>query len=132
MRSRFRGLALAATAVAVATAAACSSSTSPNGGGGGGTGGHATTIVASSTTSGGSYGGGGNYFFNPTPDTVAVGSTVSWQFGSVGHNVIFQTAGAPANISVTSNSTVSRTFPTAGTYNYTCTIHGFSGVLVVK
>jgi plastocyanin len=64
---------------------ACSSSSNTTGP----TGGHSATIVASSTTTGGSYGGGGNYFFNPTPDTVAAGTTVNFQFGSVVHNVHF-------------------------------------------
>jgi len=83
-------------------------------------------------TTGGAYGTGGNYFFSPTPDTVSAGSVVTWEFGSVTHNVVFSAANSPANIPPSANTTVSRTFTTAGTYNYECTIHGFSGVLVVQ
>lgn len=129
-------------AALVAGVAACSSSTAPsnNGGTGGGTGGGTSgtsgdTITASSTTTGGgAYGGGGsgNYFFSPTPDTVAAGATVTYAFGSVAHNVHFSAvAGAPDSIQTSMNTAVSRTFPTAGTYNYMCTIHHFSGVVVV-
>jgi plastocyanin len=100
---------------------------------GGGTGGASATIVASSTTTGGSYGSGGNYFFSPTPDTVAAGTSVNFQFGGVTHNVTFTpVANAPTNIPATANATVGRMFPTAGTYNYTCTIHNIGGVVVVK
>jgi plastocyanin len=81
---------------------------------------------------GGSYGSGGNYYFSPTPDTVAAGTTVTFQFGSVTHNVTFTpVANVPADIPASMNTSVQRTFSAAGTYNYTCTIHGFSGVMIV-
>jgi len=92
-------------------------------------GGHSNTIniVAQS----GSYGGG--YTFAPTPDTVAVGSVVTWVFGSVQHNVTFTSQpDTVSNIAATMNTSVGRTPTKAGTYNYTCTIHNFSGVLVAK
>jgi plastocyanin len=120
-----------AFAVAVTAAVACSSSSTTGTGGGGG--GHSNTITASSSTRGGAYGSGGNFFFSPTPDTVAAGTAVTFTVGSVVHNITFANGqGAPANIPATSNSSTMRTFPAAGTYNYTCTIHGFSGVLVVQ
>ena len=121
-----------AFAVAMTAAVACSSSSGTTGPGGV-PGGHSTKITASSTTRGGNYGSGGNFFFSPTPDTVAAGTAVTFTVGGIIHNVTFANGqGAPANIPATSNSSTMRNFPTAGTYNFTCTIHGFSGVLVVK
>ena len=91
------------------------------------------TIVLSSVTSGGAYGSGGNYFFSPNPDTVAVGAPVTFQFGSVVHNVHFDTGPVLLDsIPATSNVSVARTFPTAGTYTFHCTIHNFSGTAVVQ
>jgi len=92
-----------------------------------GTGGHSATINANP-----------NLSFSPTPDTVAAGSTVSFAWGSVAHNVQFDTQGAPASIGSGTTGFTSgdstRTFPTAGTYAYHCGIHGpsMSGVVVVK
>lgn len=126
--------AVAALVAATSAAIACSSSssTSPGGGGGGG-GGHSTTIAASSTTTGGSYGSGGNYYFSPTPDTVASGTSVTFTFGSVEHNVVFDTGPtAIATIPLATNTSVARTFAPAGTYTFHCTIHGFSGTLVAQ
>lgn len=107
---------------------ACSSSSST-----GPTGGNSTTIVASSsTTGGGAYGAGGNYFFSPNPDTVSAGA-VTFQIGSVEHNVHFDTGPvAIDSIPAASNTSVSRTFSTSGTYTFHCTIHNFSGTLVVN
>ncbi len=136
---RAHGFIVGLLAALVAGVAACSSSTAPsnNGGTGGGTSGTSSnTITASSTTTGGgAYGSGsaGNYFFSPTPDTVAAGTSVTYMFGSVAHNVHFSAvAGAPDSIQTSSNTSVSRTFPTVGTYSYMCTIHHFSGIVVVR
>jgi len=70
----------------------------------------------------------GNNFFDPSSVTIAVGGTVTWTWsaGAVTHNVTFQTAGAPANIANASSGSVPRTFNSAGTYQYVCTIHGAS------
>jgi plastocyanin len=127
-----RGITVGLTLVLAVSVAACSSSTAPSGGGGGG-GGASNTITASSTTTGGAYGSGGNYFFSPTPDTVAAGTSVSYVFGSVTHNVHFSVvANAPDSIPASTNTSVARTFTTAGTYNYKCLIHNISGVVVVQ
>ena len=73
------------------------------------------------------------FFFNPTPDTVAVGTMVTYMFADVAHVVHFDVAGAPTNISATMNASVARTFPTAGTYPYHCTIHPYMhGTVVVQ
>ena len=63
-----------------------------------------------------------------TSVTIAVGGTVTWTWsaGAVTHNVTFQTAGAPSNVSNTSSGSFPRTFNSAGTYQYVCTIHGAS------
>jgi plastocyanin len=91
------------------------------------------TIAASSTTSGGSYGSGGNYFFTPTTDTVAAGTAVTFTFGSVVHNVVFETGPSIlATIPNASNTSAIRTFATAGTYTFHCTIHNFSGTVVAQ
>lgn len=71
--------------------------------------------------------------FSPSDVSVSVGGTVTWSFGARPHNAIFaSTAGAPPNIDVTSNAQVSRTFPTAGTFSYDCTLHpGMRGRVLV-
>lgn len=71
--------------------------------------------------------------FDPQNVTVAPGGTVTWTF-QANHNVTFSTAGAPANIPDKASGSEARTFPTAGTYNYICTIHGagMSGTVRVQ
>jgi len=73
--------------------------------------------------------------FDPSPLNIVAGGTATFAFGSVGHNVYFNAAtGAPADIpGVNVNTTVTRVFPTAGTYVYTCHIHpGMTGRIVVS
>jgi plastocyanin len=71
--------------------------------------------------------------FSPSRVTVAPGGKVQFEFASVAHTVTFTAAaGAPADIPSTSGATVERSFATAGTYNYHCTIHpGMAGSVVV-
>lgn len=73
--------------------------------------------------------------FDPPSVEIARNGTVSWIFASLGHTMVFdaQTVGTPASIpNTTSNTTVSRTFNVAGTYNYHCTIHGgMTGTVIV-
>ena len=76
-----------------------------------------------------------NITFNPSPLNIVAGGTATFAFGSVGHNVFFDGAtGAPADIpGVNVNTSVTRTFPMAGTYVYTCHIHpGMTGRIVVS
>ena len=62
--------------------------------------------------------------FNPSSLSVSTGTTVNFTFESVTHNVTFDSKpGAPANIGDTYSSSATRTFATAGSYPYQCTIH---------
>ncbi len=73
--------------------------------------------------------------FDPSTLNTKVGHTVTFAFGSVGHNIYFDAAtGAPANIAgVNANTSVARTFDTAGTFTYTCHIHPYmQGKVVVE
>ncbi len=70
--------------------------------------------------------------FSPSEVNIVRGGTVIWTFGSVPHNVIFNTTGAPANVPVVSSTTESRTFNTDGTFRYDCTLHsGMTGTVTV-
>ena len=73
--------------------------------------------------------------FTPFRVTIRVGQTVLWDFPADAHNVIFLksvTTGRPTDIGITSSSAVTRTFNTAGTFPYDCTLHpGMSGEVVV-
>jgi plastocyanin len=73
--------------------------------------------------------------FDPPTLTTKLGHTVTFAFASVGHNVFFDAAtGVPADIpGVNTNSSVARTFNTAGTFTYACHIHPFmQGTVVVQ
>ena len=72
--------------------------------------------------------------FTPQTLDIATGETVTWVFGSTAHNVTFaQTAGRPTDIpGQNANTAIGRTFATAGTFPYVCTLHpGMSGTIVV-
>lgn len=68
-----------------------------------------------------------NNSFTPTSVTIPRGGTVAWEWQGVisQHNVTFASTppGAPADIPDQNSSTASRTFNTAGTFNYSCTNH---------
>ncbi len=73
--------------------------------------------------------------FDPPTLNTKIGHVVTFAFGSVGHNIYFDAAaGAPANIpGVNANTSVARTFDTAGTFTYTCHIHPYmQGKVVVE
>jgi len=73
--------------------------------------------------------------FTPATLTTQVGHSVTFAFGSVGHNIFFDAvSGVPSNIpGVNSNTSVQRTFDTPGTYTYSCHIHPFmQGKVVVN
>lgn len=108
------------------------------------------------TNPGGTNPGGGNSSpntvtltaseFQPSTITVATGTTVTWNWNScddtggyggystcVSHNILFDD-GSNISSGAQSSGTFSRTFATAGTYKYHCTIHGsaMSGQVVVQ
>jgi plastocyanin len=71
--------------------------------------------------------------FSPQQVDISVGGQVTWNFGPVEHNVTFvNSTGAPSNVGNTANQSVSRTFATAGSFTYNCTIHaGMTGTVIV-
>ena len=72
--------------------------------------------------------------FEPAQADITAGGTVTWQFSTVTHNVTFSGSGAgtPVNIGSSTSTSVTRTFPTAGTFAYSCTLHlGMTGTVVV-
>ncbi len=72
--------------------------------------------------------------FAPVQVIVTVGGTVSWDFPSTAHNVIFDArTGAPTDIPVTASKIVTRTFGTKGTFPYQCTLHsGMIGTVIAN
>jgi plastocyanin len=77
-----------------------------------------------------------NNNFTPTPISVALNETVTfqWNSGGVIHNVTFQDQGSPASPNQGSGS-FARAFQVAGSYPYVCTIHaaeGMAGVVNVS
>jgi hypothetical protein len=127
---RARGVMVGLSVIVAAGLAACSSSSAPSNNGGGAVGGSNNTITASSTYNGnGTY----NWYFAPTPDTVAAGTAVTFTWSGAMHSVHFDAvANAPDSVPTSSGGSFSRTFTTPGTYNYHCTIHPMSGVVVVQ
>jgi len=111
-------LILAAAGIA---ALACSGSDSPSAPTGGG-----SSTVTVGTPSGG-------LTFSPTNITVAPNGTVTWSWNSGGviHDVTFPDG---SNSGPKSSGTFQKTFPTAGTFNYICSIHGsaMSGTVTVS
>ena len=73
--------------------------------------------------------------FSPASTTLALNGTVTWVNSSaIEHNVTFAAAaGAPENIPNHTSGSTPRTFGTAGTFNYQCTIHaGMTGSVAVQ
>jgi plastocyanin len=69
--------------------------------------------------------------FQPATVDVRAGGTVTWTFGSTAHQVTFITPGAPADIPEFQDGSVSRTFPSHGTFHYQCSGPQMSGVITV-
>ena len=88
------------------------------------------TLGATATVAAGS----ASNTFQPQVVGVARGGTVTWSFAALEHNVTFSGGGgAPASIPNTTNSSVSRTFGTAGNFPYDCTLHaGMTGTVIVR
>ena len=72
--------------------------------------------------------------FDPAALSVSKGTSVTFTFLAVTHNVTFDAVnGAPSNIPNTSAASLARTFSTAGTFSYQCTLHsGMRGTVTVQ
>lgn len=74
--------------------------------------------------------------FVPNLITITAGSTVVFAFGGgIQHNVIFEptAVGRPADIQITKDVNVSRTFATRGAFKFDCTVHpGMRGEVDVQ
>ena len=71
--------------------------------------------------------------FSPKDISVSVGTTVTWTWaaGVADHNVAF--GDGPASANLRGGATYTRTFGTAGTFTYSCTLHaGMNGTVLVK
>src|SRR2546430_15469006 len=106
------GLVVLEVVTGVVLLASCSNSTSPNGGGSN-TGRHSTTITVSDNT------------FQPTPDTVAIGSTATFSCApnSVSHNVTWDAGPTtPPHSATVSSGAYTTPAPDARTSTYHCHI----------
>jgi plastocyanin len=120
MRSSFRNFIVVGSFATASLACGSSSTTAPK--------------TPTPSPSAGTVNANPNLAFSPATITVAPAGTVTFAFGSVGHNVFFDaTPGAPADIpGVNADVSVARTFSTTGTFTYHCHIHaGMSGTVVV-
>jgi plastocyanin len=73
--------------------------------------------------------------FEPGSLSVAAGTTVTWTWmGSNTHNVTWDGAGEPGPSPTQAAGTYTRTFSTAGTFAYHCSVHGpaMDGTIVVQ
>jgi plastocyanin len=73
----------------------------------------------------------GSYRFSPQKVTISSGGTVNWSWQSnAPHNVTFQSLGKHSPTSSSGSFQVK--FTKSGTYSYLCTVHNFTGTVVVK
>lgn len=74
--------------------------------------------------------------FSPSSRTINQGDQITWVWGGVGsHTTTHVPSGGPVLWNQTINSSnqeYTRTFNTAGTFNYKCTPHGFTGTITVN
>jgi plastocyanin len=116
---RYHRFILAAGALA---ALGCSGSDNPSGPTNGGNGSNTVTVGTAA----------GGLGFNPADITIPVNGTVTWNWNSGGvvHNVTFQDGSTSGD---KASGSYQKSFPTAGTFSYLCTIHGpvMSGTVTV-
>jgi plastocyanin len=69
--------------------------------------------------------------FTPAAILVPVGTTVTWTWAQNAstHNVTFPDGTGSGDHS---SGTFQRTFPSAGTFSYLCTLHGMAGTVTVQ
>lgn len=112
MTTLFRQTTVALWAASILALAACGDSTEPQAG---------TAVTVKDNE------------FEPRNLLVTPGQTVTWTWnGSNPHTVTFA-SGGPNSTQMTTG-TFQRQFPAAGTFNYTCVVHGsaMSGVITVQ
>jgi plastocyanin len=104
---------------------ATGTTTPPPGGGGGGGGGTGGSTSNSVTVD--------DNFFDPASTTLATNTTVTWTWhGGQAHNVTFANSSLSGSGDKTTG-TFAKTFPSAGTFNYQCTLHpGMNGVIIIQ
>ena len=68
--------------------------------------------------------------FGPSSITIRTGDSITWtNRGTNNHNVTFDSFASDEQMEP--GTTYSHTFKSAGTFRYTCTLHGFTGKVVV-
>lgn len=128
MRVRFHMMAMAALVLSAACGGSGDAGTGPITGGntGGNTGGSTGPVVTTSVVV-------SDNKFTPADIQVSPGQAVTWTWaqGSVTHNVTFSDGTGSGDKDA--GSTFAKTFATAGTFQYRCTIHaGMDGSVLVK
>jgi plastocyanin len=74
-----------------------------------------------------------NLAFSPEAVSLARNGSVTWTFGATEHGVVFDTPGSPSGIAACQNCSNAKAFPTAGTFEYHCPVHGqMTGTITVK
>lgn len=71
--------------------------------------------------------------FSPTDLTVTKGTAVTFTFQSVTHSIVFDAGAGVADTGPLYNTSVQRTFSTAGTFPFHCAIHSYmTGQITVQ
>lgn len=74
-----------------------------------------------------------NFSYEPKVITVAPGTTVTWRFHDQPQHDVAATDRAFASELLTAGQEYTHTFPTAGTYDYLCTVHQYmTGTVIVR
>lgn len=74
-----------------------------------------------------------NFAFTPMTLTVKTGTTVTWTNQDSSTHTVTAVAGVFGSGNLTTGTTFTHTFPTAGTYAYRCNIHQYmTGTVVVQ
>jgi plastocyanin len=73
-----------------------------------------------------------DFTFVPLDVHVQSGGVVTWSIGAIHHSIVFTTPDSPPDVPELLNASANRTFTSAGTYQYHCSIHpSMTGTVVV-